>query len=455
MDLGLGVGLSKSHRGVVSGEIPAVADDPPGSFDGFETPPTVETIADTVVVRGKTKAGFIGKFVVPLGDLIADRVYNVNFVADLSGLAQGGAKSGFGFGMKNGNSFRLTLLQGDGVGVNATTVRGSPPNGWNKQTGHTTANGGAPTSGTQHAADVQLVTNAGGDSYTFSTSGDDQETWDAELEDQALTPFADVAAVEQFGIAGWFAADDAGEFTITVTWTEAAAAETDPYWGFVKLLIGPTGVDGGTTISDEGPLAHGNATVAGDAQIDTGIVKFSASLQCDGTGDWISYADSDDWRLSTDNDDEFTVEGWVRFNAVGANTQVIVGQRIVAGTPVGWVLQKDSLDRFQFAASSDGTTFNIIFNAGAAVIDTWYHVAVDKDSSNVFRLYLDGTMIATQTPANGAIADVADSLGIGARSGAGGDTLNGRLEEVRITKGKARYASDDGFTPPTERYPRS
>ena len=45
------------------------------------------------------------------------------------------------------------------------------------------------------------------------------------------------------------------------------------------------------------------------------------------------------------------------------------------------------------------------------------------------------------------------TMGIAGRSANGLNTFNGVLDELRLTKGVARYTS--GFTPPTEAFPDS
>lgn len=84
----------------------------------------------------------------------------------------------------------------------------------------------------------------------------------------------------------------------------------------------------------------------------------------------------------------------------------------------------------------------------------WYHVAADKDATGKIRLYVDGVMLGSATPANSAIFNSTAGLGIGAQGANGNVDMAGWLDEVRITKGVARYASDSGFTVPTAAYPR-
>lgn len=70
------------------------------------------------------------------------------------------------------------------------------------------------------------------------------------------------------------------------------------------------------------------------------------------------------------------------------------------------------------------------------------------------RLYFNGTMVASKAGATGENADIASTMGIG-RAANGGIAFQGHIDEVRITKGVARYASDAGFTVPAAAFPRS
>ena len=67
--------------------------------------------------------------------------------------------------------------------------------------------------------------------------------------------------------------------------------------------------------------------------------------------------------------------------------------------------------------------------------DTWYHIAVDKDSTGKVRIYVDGVMKASDTPANSVIVSTR-SLTTITVGGAGADDQNpfkGNIDEVRIT----------------------
>lgn len=176
------------------------------------------------------------------------------------------------------------------------------------------------------------------------------------------------------------------------------------------------------------------ATVSGNASLSTVEKKFgTASLALDGNGDYITYASQPDFAYGTD---DFTIEGW--FYRLGdALTQIIYDQR--TATP--------QIAPLIFINTSNQLIYNVNGNAritGTTVTaNAWNHFAVSKSGTST-RLFLNGTQIgSTYTDANDYIQGPAR---IGARwDGVSG--FNGYIDEIRVTKGLARYTSN--FTAPT------
>jgi hypothetical protein len=65
-------------------------------------------------------------------------------------------------------------------------------------------------------------------------------------------------------------------------------------------------------------------------------------------------------------------------------------------------------------------------------------------------------MVGSATPVNSAIFydSSVDQMCIAAIGALGNNAMDGHLDELRVTKGVARYASDGGFAVPTAAYPR-
>lgn len=185
---------------------------------GFVDQPVVTTTASgNTTINGKVKPGSFGKFVVPLATIAAGRQYTFRYTPQFAQLAQQGKLAMVGFGFKNNNDFHIVGLRGDGsTGLHKYQVYGTPPNGWNVQTGQTTNDGGTAASGTQAGPNyLRLITSADGATYTLKSSTDGT-TWHTEFTGQALTPFSNVSGVTTFGVALWFNNADAGPFSITI-----------------------------------------------------------------------------------------------------------------------------------------------------------------------------------------------------------------------------------------------
>lgn len=200
----------------------------------------------------------------------------------------------------------------------------------------------------------------------------------------------------------------------------------------VVLLLACDGTNGSTTFTDESPSAK-TVTVFGNAQVSTAQSKFGgASAKFDGTGDYLSLANSPDWDVAGD----YTAEFWFRTDvASGASfTKGIAGTGPAgAGWAVGHYQGKMSL-RIK-STSYDG--------AGTIATNTWYHVALVWNGAS-FKCYLDGVEIYSGTA---EAIDTSSALIIGNFSPIDANRyLQGYVDDVCL-QDTAVYTAN--FTPPT------
>ena len=134
---------------------------------------------------------------------------------------------------------------------------------------------------------------------------------------------------------------------------------------------------------------------------------------------------------------EFTVECWLYKDATGAGI-ILDARPSNSGAP--WYLGVDYQEKPFFY---DGSSYT---STTALSANTWTHIAVTRDSSNVLRIFLDGTVEHT-TNSYTTNLTATDQTVTGVRSGYPGDYLSGYIEDLRVTKGKARYTAN--FTAPT------
>ena len=213
---------------------------------------------------------------------------------------------------------------------------------------------------------------------------------------------------------------------------------------FTKSLLHFDGTDTSTTFTDESGKTW---TANGNAQLDTAQKKFgSAAGLFDGTGDWIDTPDSADFDVGSG---DFTIDFWVRKNADGAR-QIILGQLESDGTGALLIeFQADNTVRGIFTKNDD-TTFYLPVSAGTITVDsTWHHIALVRDTTTL-RLFLDGTADGTAAVGTDTLFNSPSKYAIGRGGEFAGLYLNGWIDEVRFSKGVARWTSN--FTPPTAPY---
>lgn len=181
-------------------------------------------------------------------------------------------------------------------------------------------------------------------------------------------------------------------------------------------------------------------TVYGNASVSTTVKKFGASaLAFDGNGDYLKVNDIDAFGFGTA---DFTSEAWVYLSNLNTD-KTITDFRELNGSDGGtfFIHNQNKL------AFWEGTT--VLGNAGTALtIGAWYHVAVSKQSG-VYRFFLDGVLQSSVSNSTNLGTD--RPCGIGAavdNVGAGTSAFNGYIDDLRITKGVARYTAN--FTPPAE-----
>lgn len=221
----------------------------------------------------------------------------------------------------------------------------------------------------------------------------------------------------------------------------------DPDFASVELLLHMDGSNGSTTFTDSSSNGL-SVTASGNAQISTTEGKFGgASGLFDGNNDYLSVSDSG---LAFGTGD-FTIE--LFFYRVGdtAVNNISSAQLLDFRTPS---LSSEVLVYVAGSAAAAGTVKGLTFYAGAERIqtsssvsdNTWHHAAIVR-SSGTTTMYLDGVSAGTWADSSNYTSTAAT---IGGRfADVSGDyrSWNGYIDELRITKGVARYTAN--FTPPT------
>ena len=232
------------------------------------------------------------------------------------------------------------------------------------------------------------------------------------------------------------ALDATGEYVNTV----AAAAGIDSY---TKLALHSNTTNGSTTFTDSSSSAHGLTAVA-NAQHTTSSLHSgfgTSSIIVDGSGDWvISNSTSADWSFGTG---DFTVDFWARTNVTGSHGTFMHNRNATGGAANRWWIGQTG------GRIGLNTSYAVITGSTTMSTGTWYHVALIR-SSGTLSCYLNGVSDATAVSSYTVDFSPVDKLTIGGSDPAGAYDYNGQLDEIRISKGIARWTSN--FTPPTSVY---
>jgi hypothetical protein len=216
-----------------------------------------------------------------------------------------------------------------------------------------------------------------------------------------------------------------------------SGAATDPYFANVVLLLHFVGA--GTTFTD---VKGHTVTANGNAQIVTTGSQFGSGGVglFDGTGDYLTVPTSTDFGFGTSTD--YTVEMYMIREAFSVEHDII-DTRIGSDTPprslIYYIGNTDKL-----AAYDSSTVYG---NSGSSVGASWVHLAWTRSGSTT-RGFIGGVEQWNTT----ASMDLRSTrpLVIGTNF-AFGNGFQGRMKELRITKGVARYTA--GFTPPSVPFP--
>jgi hypothetical protein len=182
-----------------------------------------------------------------------------------------------------------------------------------------------------------------------------------------------------------------------------------------------------------------NLETVGNAQISTAQSKWdSGSIAFDGTGDWLQIPPNVPTVLGTG---DFTIEFWARFSGFYNFITIVSSTRGANG--------------FRFNIGSQASAQIVWYANGAERVrgttsmlpDVWYHIAFVR-YNGVLKGYLNG--VQDGTTYTDSINYSTPVIRIGNLE-TGGEEFNGFMDDLRITRGYARYTAN--FTPPTAAFP--
>ena len=182
----------------------------------------------------------------------------------------------------------------------------------------------------------------------------------------------------------------------------------------------------------------------GNAQISTSVVKYgTGSMAFDGTGDALSTPNT---IINSLGSGAFTIEMWVYRLGNGSGGisayDALLGSYSAPGTSVYGIYITRSTGVINFFNSA-----GLVSSSNSLSNSSWTHIAVSRTSANNLQIFINGTSgySATNT-GTGTLTNPFYIASDGTGSG-GNSNFYGYIDDLRITKGYARYTAN--FTPPT------
>jgi hypothetical protein len=237
----------------------------------------------------------------------------------------------------------------------------------------------------------------------------------------------------------------------TLAWSAAPAA-TDPNFSSVQLLLHGEGADAGTTIVDSSSNAFSPSALTNVTTSTTQFKYGSASLRFNaGVAEYANNA------AFYPAGGDFTWEAFVRFDTKTFNGLFVLGDSVAAGFGVNFTYEfyfHNTSNTLRFVYSTDGTNITTKSYPFTPTANTWYHIAAVRSGTDM-GVFVDGTLLSTSAISGTFFNNTTAPYRLGCIRGDGVDVyqLTGYMDEVRFTKGIARYTGN--FTPPTAAFPDS
>jgi hypothetical protein len=195
-----------------------------------------------------------------------------------------------------------------------------------------------------------------------------------------------------------------------------------------------------SALGDASSTGH-TVTVVSGVATSSAQKKFGThSVLFDGDNDYLTVPTHADWNFGTAN---FTIEYWIyekvgsvdnqQFGFLSANSAFAIGSWSGASHDIAY-----------FSAAGGGSWNIGNMSMGNRVVNNWSHIAITR-SGTTFTCWRDGVQTGTIT-SSGTLYNSGASLMIGGFVTSGVNTLNGYMDEIRISN-VARYTS--AFTPST------
>lgn len=236
-------------------------------------------------------------------------------------------------------------------------------------------------------------------------------------------------------------------FEVNKKGTTGPTGPTDPYWSFVKLLITGQGTNGNNNFTDSSSLAQ-TITTGGNASFSNAQSKWG------GTSILISKAATAGWLALSANPaigtQDFALECWVNLISANAAGAGLFDCRTSgsASDLLTWTLQTNNDIAFY---NQGGVRLS---NGSGLSTGVWTHLAIAR-TAGVTSQYVNGTRTSGTASTYSTVWDSQGSgaVAIGNAYDKGVSSIDGYLNDLRLTLGSNRGYTGASITIPTAAMP--
>ena len=173
---------------------------------------------------------------------------------------------------------------------------------------------------------------------------------------------------------------------------------------------------------------------------------FNGSYHFDGTGDYLSIPDSDDWDFGSN---DWSIDFWVKPKYLNATNDVRIFSFYEDDNNRLGMSSSDSNDLY-FLYKSAGSTVFFLKASWTPIVDAWAYICVRRISDSL-SIIVNGTDTTISGDSySGTIQDLSGLLTIGKYIGGGDWYLQGEIAEFRVLKGSDGGWTGSTITVPTE-----
>jgi hypothetical protein len=187
-----------------------------------------------------------------------------------------------------------------------------------------------------------------------------------------------------------------------------------------------------------------NMETVGDAKLSTAVSKFGGtSMSFDGTGDYILLNSVGSNALYAFGTGDFTIECWVYLNALAC--YIYDGRPASTNGAQPTIYTNGSGVLYYFTNVANQITGSTLS------LSTWYHIALSRSGTST-KMFVNGIQVGSTYTDSTSYTNTAARpvIGIDGYS-LSNQPFNGYLDDLRITKGLARYTAN--FSAPTTSFP--